>query len=85
MTKAIKIVEWKHNFSNTHAADNKLRNTDTHRLSVSLQYAQGSIADQRISTTNNTNVGPCKLTTQMLNPTADQKTRITVNITIGRT
>ena len=81
----MKIVEWKQTLSNTQPTVNHAIQTDTHRLSVSLQYAQGSIADQRISTTNNTNVGPCKLTTQMLNPTADQKTRITVNITIGRT
>ena len=59
--------------------------TDTHRLSVSLQYAQGSTADQIISTTDNTNVGPCEVTIQMLKPTADQKTRIAVNIIVSRT
>ena len=64
---------------------NYAKQTYTHRLSVSLQYVQGSTADQRISTTTNTNIGPCKFTTRMLKPTAVQKTRITVNIIVRRT
>ena len=50
----------------------------THRLNVSLQYIPESTADQRISTSNNTKVGPRKLTTQMLKSTAEQKIRITI-------
>ena len=37
------------------------------------------------STTNSTNVGPCKITTRMLKPTADQKTRIALNIIVSQT
>ena len=50
----------------------------TYRLNLSLQYIPESIADQRISTSNNTNDGPRKPTTQMLKSTANQKIRITI-------
>jgi len=69
----MKIVEWKQTLSNTQPTVNHAIQTDTHRLSVGLQYVQGITADQRIRTTNNNKVGPCKLTTQMFKPTADQK------------
>jgi len=88
MTKAMKIFEYKHNLSNTHAADRKLCNTNIHpsaERKFTICTVQGNTADQRKSTTNSTNIGPCKLTTQMLKHTADQKTRIAVNIIVGRT
>ena len=79
MTKAIKLLN-RNIILQTRMQPivNYVIQTYAYRLNVSLQYTQGSTADPRTSTTNNTKVGPCNLTTQMLKPTADQKISITI-------